>query len=82
MIRFVVEEQEFWTECECPPSLCKHAESSYMRPYYGWIVWDMERNEHAYITEPDHFHHEYERKRDAVAAVRVYAGELSSGREQ
>lgn len=66
--RFELVHQECMTECECPPSLCKHAPDFY-RFYYVWIVWDEERNEHAYITEPQHFAHEYPRKRDAVAAI-------------
>lgn len=75
MGRFSVEHQEFWTECECPLSLCRHA-PDFMRPYYGWIVWDLEREEHAWITEPKHFSDQYDRKTDAVAAVRRFGNAL------
>lgn len=69
---FSVEPSEGWTECECPPQLCRH--SGGMRPYLSWIVWDAEADEHAYITRGDAFANEYDRKRDAVAAVRRYLG--------
>lgn len=70
--RFSVELQEFWTECECPDSLCVHTER--MRPYYEWIVWDLEREEHAWITHPKDFADSYRRKRDAVADARKVVG--------
>jgi hypothetical protein len=69
--RFEVEEQEHWTECECPPSLCTH-QPDYMRPVRTWIVWDTERQEHASITTRGQFQDYYHHKRDAVAAVRRY----------
>jgi len=69
--RFSVEQQEFWTECECPESLCVHRPDR-MRPYYGWIVWDVTRDEHAFITCGDAFADQYDRKRDAVAAVKRF----------
>jgi hypothetical protein len=70
--RFSVEPQEFWTECECPEALCCHLPDM-MRPYYGWIVWDNERGEHAWITHPGQFIDQYQRKRDAVEAAKAAA---------
>lgn len=76
--RFEVYEQEFWTECECHPNLCTHA-PDFMRPYYEWTVWDLEREEHAWLTFPKLFVVEsYRRKRDAVAAT-IHALEVLYG---
>lgn len=70
---FEVLETEGFTQCECYVQPCRHAPDFY-RPYYSWIVWDTEAQEHAFITRGSAFDNEYERKRDAVAAVRLYLG--------
>jgi hypothetical protein len=69
--RFEIVNQECMTQCECPESLCTHQPDGY-RFYYVWIVWDIPANEHAFITEPRHFTHEYDRKRDALAAIKAF----------
>lgn len=71
---FSIEQSEGWTGCECPDALCTHGDER-MRPYYTWIVWDVDVDDYAYITRRSGslcFQHEYERKCDAVADVRRY----------
>lgn len=68
--RFTIEPSGGWTECDCPPSLCRHLQG--MREYAAWTVWDNERQEHAFITCGNAFQVEYERKRDARSALKAY----------
>lgn len=68
---FEVQQTEGWTECDCYVQPCRHVPDM-MRPYYSWIVWDTEKDDHASITRGTAFQFEYERKRDAVADVHRY----------
>lgn len=70
---FEIETNECWTECECPPSLCKHEDG--FRAYNIWIVWDVENDDHASLTRRDEgfrFADSYDNRRDALADVRRY----------
>lgn len=78
--RFEIEKSVGWTQCDCPDSLCPHQDRrdgpTGMRPYDCWVVVDIERDEHAYLVHPGAFEHEYERRRDAVAAARAFEARL------
>lgn len=72
---FTVEPADGWTECDCITDPCRHSPDR-MRYYRAWTVWDNEANrgrgDHAHITRGSAFDVEYERKRDAVAAIEAY----------
>jgi hypothetical protein len=72
--RFTIDRCDGWTECECPPQLCRHENQE--RPYVAWTVWDHVADDHAFNSIRDfRFADEYLLKRDAKADLDRYLAE-------